>query len=199
MNKLRSSLFFAIALLYFAIPVAAKKTHPLTYLDRGACPFECCTYQRWTVAKDTVAYAEPNKGSKRMGLFKKGSRVRGLTGEVRTIQPGKLAVTKPHEKYKPATFYGFIHRRVKAFTRSGLRAACLKKICTRWAGLFRTRVPHAPKHPIAGATLKQNSKTTGGSRSALRLDGSAGRTKPKISTAWISAAGDDSNSRDESH
>ena len=101
MNKLRSSLFFAIAMLYIAFPAAAQKTHPLTYLDRGACPFECCTYQRWTVAKDTVAYAAPNKGSKRVGMFKKGSRVRGLTGEVRTIQPGKLTVTKPHEKYKP--------------------------------------------------------------------------------------------------
>jgi hypothetical protein len=101
MHKLVLIFAFVISLVFFAGPAAAQKTHPLTYVDKGACPFECCTYQRWTVEKDTVAYETPSKGAKRVGLFKKGSRVRGLTGEVRTTQPGKFVITKPHEKYKP--------------------------------------------------------------------------------------------------
>ena len=88
-----------LACCYTMAPAQAQ--HPATYVDKGACPFECCTYQRWTVAKDTVAYDQPAKGAKRVGLFKKGSRVRGLTGEVITTQPGKFVITKPHEKYKP--------------------------------------------------------------------------------------------------
>ena len=101
MHKITSGLVFMIGSMLLAVPAAAQKVHPPTFLDRGACPFECCTYQRWTVTKDTVAYDKPEKGSRRVGIFKKGSRVRGLTGEVLTTQPGKYVVTKPHEKYKP--------------------------------------------------------------------------------------------------
>ena len=101
MHKITSTLVFVITSIFFAIPAAAQNAHPPTFLDRGACPFECCTYQRWTVTKDTVAYDKPEKSSRRVGVFKKGNRVRGLTGEVRTIQPGKYVVIKPHDKYKP--------------------------------------------------------------------------------------------------
>jgi hypothetical protein len=101
MNRLTLIFAYTITLIFSAIPGAAQTTHPPTFVDRGACPFECCTYQRWTVTKDTVAYENPNKSAKHVGVFKKGSRVRGLTGEVRTTQPGKYVITKPHEKYKP--------------------------------------------------------------------------------------------------
>ena len=100
-NRLALTLAFVIAPIFFTMPAVAQTTHPLTFLDKGACPFECCTYQRWTVVKDTVAYDKPKKGARRIGLFKKDSRVRGLTGEVRTTQPGRFVVTKPHDKYKP--------------------------------------------------------------------------------------------------
>lgn len=101
MNKLKLVMAFAMATAFFASVAIAQRVHPPTFTDRGACPFECCTYQRWTVAKDTVAYEKPSKDGRRVGVFKKGSRVRGLTGEVRTTQPGKYVVIRPHEKYKP--------------------------------------------------------------------------------------------------
>ncbi len=101
MNKLLSTLAFAAVSAFVVLPTLAQKVHPPTFTDRGACPFECCTYQRWTVASDTVAYDKPERGSRRVGMFKKGSRVRGLTGEVWITQPGKYVVTKPHDKYKP--------------------------------------------------------------------------------------------------
>ena len=50
--------------------------------------------------KATVAYSRPDKRSRRMGTFKAGSRVVGLTGEVRTV-PGKFVILKAHAKYKP--------------------------------------------------------------------------------------------------
>ena len=95
---------FILAIMFVVpvlVPAQKMREHPATYLDKGACPFECCTYRRWNTLKDTVAYALPDKRSKRMGTFKKGTWVRGLTGEVRTLTPGKFVVTKPHEKYRP--------------------------------------------------------------------------------------------------
>jgi hypothetical protein len=47
-----------------------------------------------------VAYTQPNKRSKRAGTFKAGTRVVGLTGEVRT-KPGTFTVTKSHGTFKP--------------------------------------------------------------------------------------------------
>ena len=73
---------------------------PAIFIDKGACPFECCTYRKWTTAKATVAYIRSDKGSRRIGTFKAGSDVVGLTGEVRTI-PGRFVILKEHGKYKP--------------------------------------------------------------------------------------------------
>jgi hypothetical protein len=80
--------------------VKAQSKPPARYIDRGACPFECCTYRVWRTEKNTVAYARPSKRSKQVGLFTTGSNVVGITGEVRTI-PGKFVITKQHGKYKP--------------------------------------------------------------------------------------------------
>lgn len=71
---------------------------PAVYVDKGACPFECCTYKEWKTNKTTVAYAKPEMRSRVVGKFMAGSRVVALTGEVRTI-PSKFTVTKAHGKY----------------------------------------------------------------------------------------------------
>lgn len=63
---------------------------PENYIAKGACPFECCQYGRWTVLKDTILVAAP--GSKRtIGMAKKGSRATGLTGEVH-LKPEPVVV-----------------------------------------------------------------------------------------------------------
>ena len=67
---------------------------PLPYLDRGACPFECCTYRRWTVEKDTVIYKQRSADSGVAFRLKKGDRVTGVTGIVITATPGKVQVKK---------------------------------------------------------------------------------------------------------
>ena len=71
MKKLTLITLFAIFPLLAVVPAAAQRTHPATFLDRGACPFECCTYGRWKVTKDTVAYDKPNKKARRVGVLKK--------------------------------------------------------------------------------------------------------------------------------
>jgi hypothetical protein len=68
---------------------------PANYADNGACPFECCTYRRWSVTKDTVLYQQRSEKSAVAFRVRKGEHVTGLTGVVITLKPGKAAVKKP--------------------------------------------------------------------------------------------------------
>ena len=99
-NQLLALLLLASSFFFGELAVAAQAKPPALYIDKGACPFECCTYRTWKTEKNTVAYAEPNKRSKRVGTFKAGTKVVGLTGEVRT-RPSTFTVTKSHETYQP--------------------------------------------------------------------------------------------------
>src|SRR3954466_4676007 len=83
--------------VFFFLPQAKP---PAVYVDKGACPFECCTYRRWKTDKTTVAYATPDKKAKAVGKFVAGTNVVAITGEVRTV-PGKYLITKAHGKYRP--------------------------------------------------------------------------------------------------
>lgn len=67
---------------------------PINYQDFGACPFECCTYRRWSVVKDTVFYKERSEKSGEAFRVRKGEHVVGLTGVVITLKPGKVMVRK---------------------------------------------------------------------------------------------------------
>ena len=87
-------------LILSGFKVLSQTKPPAIYLDKGACPFECCTYRRWTTRKTTIAYAQPNKRSNQIGKFEAGSRVVALTGEVRTI-PSRFIVQKAHGNYQP--------------------------------------------------------------------------------------------------
>lgn len=77
---------------------------PRVYIDRGACPFECCTYRAWTVDADTELYDRP--GGARLGVvLKRGERVSGLTGEVR-VRPQLVNVLEDHQPFaKGDVFY----------------------------------------------------------------------------------------------
>lgn len=73
-------------------PPTAKP--PEMFIDKGACPFECCTYREWTVKKDTELFDKVG-GTKIVGKALKGTQVMALTGEVHTA-PFKM--TNPDGK-----------------------------------------------------------------------------------------------------
>ena len=66
----------------------------LPYQDKGACPFECCTYREWTANKPTVLRAKMSEGSKVAFRVRKGEKVTGVTGVVITTRAGTLKVLK---------------------------------------------------------------------------------------------------------
>jgi hypothetical protein len=92
--------------LFLAAAARAQTRPPRNYEDRGACPFECCTYRGWTVNADTVFYKSRTAGSAQVYRAKKGERVTGLTGVVVTLEPGRAVVRK-------ATTLGDARRKVR--------------------------------------------------------------------------------------
>src|SRR5271169_4931391 len=73
------------------LPYSAGAKRPSsTYIDRGACPFECCTYGQWVALTDATLFDRPH-GKKIVGRVKKGEEVRALTGEVHSAPKRAVA------------------------------------------------------------------------------------------------------------
>ena len=73
---------------------------PSTYVDHGACPFECCVYPEWRTLVDTVLRARPDGQATVVGRVTAGAAVQGVTGEVHA-RPVAFMVRTPHGRYKP--------------------------------------------------------------------------------------------------
>ena len=88
---------FAGAVLVSCFVISSAYTQnlrpPIPFFDYGACPFECCTYRRWSVEADTVLFKQRSAKSGVAFRVKKGEHVAGLTGVVITLKPGQ-AVAK---------------------------------------------------------------------------------------------------------
>ena len=98
-NFFSRSILCGLILLFCGV-AHAQSAHPNVYVDKGACPFECCAYGHWKTGKETVLFARPDKKSKRVGKCEAGSAVIAETGEVHTIS-GRFLVKKAWKKYKP--------------------------------------------------------------------------------------------------
>lgn len=79
--------------------VSAKVSEPpKVFIDKGACPFECCTYRDWSARKDITLVDKPN-GSKTVGTIKKDEVIKAVTGEVHVI-PTPMEIVFKHRKFK---------------------------------------------------------------------------------------------------
>lgn len=84
--------------LVCATPLGAKQ-RPAIYVERGACPFECCTYREWWSLRPINVYARPDLAAKRIRTLARGEHVRAVTGFVRT-RAGQFLVTKDKGRYR---------------------------------------------------------------------------------------------------
>jgi hypothetical protein len=75
-------LLFCILLVGLTVTGASGPPNP--YIDKGACPFEGCTYREWVAKRDLTLFDLPN-GQRRIGRLGAGERVTALTGEVRSV------------------------------------------------------------------------------------------------------------------
>src|ERR1035437_5780995 len=116
-------------------------------------------YRRWTVTKDTVAYDKPQKGARRVGVFKKGSRVRGLTGEVRTLEPGKFSVSKPHEKYCPGDILWIYTPVGEGFYKVWFKGRMYEESVEFMSGPYETSFPECSDTPECWGKLENKLRT----------------------------------------
>jgi len=78
-----------------AISVGQSKGGPrVPYVDKGACPFECCTYRQWSVEKPTTVRTSMSDSAPIGFRLKAGEKVQGMTGVVITTQPGIVRALK---------------------------------------------------------------------------------------------------------
>jgi len=66
---------------------------PNIFVDKGACPFECCTYREWVARTDLTLLVTPD-GKKVVGQIKKGEKVLAMTGEIHSVP---LQIVSPHD------------------------------------------------------------------------------------------------------
>lgn len=93
--KLRGLFFTIFVVLGGYTTIAAQSAGPrMPYIDKGACPFECCTYRDWTVDKPTAVRRDMKDTSPIAFQSKKGDHVKGLTGTVITTRAGVVKVLK---------------------------------------------------------------------------------------------------------
>ena len=94
MPRRTADLMIVLASMVAATAARASDPPPV-FVDKGACPFECCTYRTWTVTRDTALFDSVN-GKRMVGLARRGMRVQGITGEVHTV-PLKAKLTSGKE------------------------------------------------------------------------------------------------------
>jgi hypothetical protein len=83
----------ATAALATAAPAATPmSTPPNPFIDKGACPFECCTYRDWTTLKPVALLDKPDGKTTGVSIPAK-TVVHGVTGQVWSIP---LAVPATH-------------------------------------------------------------------------------------------------------
>lgn len=77
------ALILVVALLAPAAThtTAGRTAPPNPYVDKGACPFECCTYRDWKTNGPITLLDKPG-GRQVVATFAAGSTVHATTGEV---------------------------------------------------------------------------------------------------------------------
>jgi len=95
---MRSHLVIHSTFLMVLMMAAGSFAHAqprMPFLDKGACPFECCIYRQWTADKTTILRTAMRDSAPIAFRVKRGERVRGLTGTVVITRPGIAEVLKP--------------------------------------------------------------------------------------------------------
>lgn len=85
---------FGLTILLLLSGNIFAQTLKLPFKDVGACPFECCTYSKWTVNKDTIIYKQMKDGSPIAFKVRKKELVTGITRVVIITKPGIGKVLK---------------------------------------------------------------------------------------------------------
>ncbi len=86
--------------LTFGIKVLAQEEKPkIPYIDRGACPFECCQYGTWTAESNLIAYQKEVNDPAIAFRIKPGESFTAINGNVHITKPGYVVVNKTYDGF----------------------------------------------------------------------------------------------------
>lgn len=91
----------ALAALAMVPTMAAPAAPPNPYVDKGACPFECCTYRDWKITQPIILLDKPY-GTRTIASVSAGQVVHAVTGDVYSVPVRTIA----HKDYQ-VTSYGY--------------------------------------------------------------------------------------------
>ena len=159
MNKSAIFLVPVTLLISHFVPVVSQSKPPAVYVDRGACPFECCTYRKWKTEKTTVAYSQPDRKSKTVGRFRKGTWVVGLTGNVTTV-PSRFTIVKKHGRYKPNDVLWVYTPLGEGFYKVWFMGKMFDEALDYMSGPFEQSAPKCEETPDCWGKLEKDLKVT---------------------------------------
>src|SRR5581483_4101633 len=84
------SVLIALTLAAAAAPPTARAAPPMPYVDKGQCPFECCTFGTWTANRRTAVLRAARADAPVAFELAKGETVRVPTGDVVTVRAGRV-------------------------------------------------------------------------------------------------------------
>jgi len=112
MNRILA--FIAAYITAFILPAAAAATThtpnapPPEFIDRGACPFECCVYRDWTTTREVTLVDKP-RSSHVVIKIPTGRTVTGVTGQVISKPVRWVAVRDLEEGIHKGDVYYLLH------------------------------------------------------------------------------------------
>jgi hypothetical protein len=81
------------------VALGAQISRPDVHVEKGACPFECCTYGRWQATEGVTLRSAPSADAPLAGELLPGDSVTAETGEVRT-SPGAFVIKTPYRGFE---------------------------------------------------------------------------------------------------
>src|SRR5262245_59899363 len=98
-KRVLSSALVIVSSAPLSVFAAEKAKFGSTYVDRGACPFECCQYAAWTTTQPIELRPRPDESAEVLASLDAGQLVQAVTGEVHTL-PGLFRVKKDSPPYR---------------------------------------------------------------------------------------------------
>ena len=69
---------------------------PEPHVERGVCPFECCTYRDWTADSTIRVYREEGSRAAVALLLARGDTFQAVTGNVHIVRLGIVRMRRPY-------------------------------------------------------------------------------------------------------
>lgn len=91
---MRTTLPLASTLVLFSVSLSAQARPAEPYIQRGVCPFECCTYREWVATNSIVVY-QTEGSADTLFILQPQESFAAITGNVHLIHLGVVVLKQP--------------------------------------------------------------------------------------------------------